>query len=173
MKAMFVFPAERSSRKTRDKRKGRVCTYCTMNIKILNEKENKLIGRKEYEILVENPGPTVSKESLLPEVCKALKCEEGLMVILQINQVYGAKHSIARVDVYNSEDILKQYRRGEKAVEEQTESEEAPSETSEESPKEEAPKETEEKTDEAKEDSPADEKPAEEAKEADNAAEEK
>jgi ribosomal protein S24E len=141
-----------------------------MNIKILNEKENKLIGRKEYEILVENPGPTVSKESLLPEVCKALKCDEGLMVILQINQVYGAKHSIARVDVYNSEDILKQYRREEKAVEEKTESEEAPSETSEESPTEEAPK---EKTEEAKEDSPADEKPAEEAKEADNAAEEK
>ncbi|HIJ99813.1 TPA: hypothetical protein H1011_03285 [archaeon] len=139
-----------------------------MNIKILNEKENKLIGRKEYEILVENPGPTVSKESLLPEVCKALKCEEGLMVILQINQVYGAKHSIARVDVYNSEDILKQYRREEKSVEEKPESEEAPSETSEESPKESG-----KKTEEAKEDSPADEKPAEEAKEADNAAEEK
>ncbi|HIK02048.1 TPA: hypothetical protein H1008_02945 [archaeon] len=131
-----------------------------MNIKILNEKENKLIGRKEYEILVENPGPTVSKEDLRPEVCKALKCEEGLIVILQINQVYGAKHSIARVDVYNSEDILKQYRREGKTVEERTESEE------------EAPKETEGKTEESKEDAPADEKPAEEAKETGNAAKE-
>ncbi|MAF89445.1 MAG: hypothetical protein QF775_00170 [archaeon] len=139
-----------------------------MNLKILNEKENKLIGRKEYEILVENPGPTASKESLIPEVCKALKCEEGLMVIQQINQVYGAKHSIARVDVYNSEDILKQYEGETKAVEEKPESEEPPSATSEETPKEEAPKETEE----SKEDAPADEKPVEEAKEAENAAEE-
>lgn len=80
-----------------------------MKIEIKEQKKNPLLKRQELSVSVENPGKaTPSRKEMLPELAKALKSREDLLIIDKIFSVSGRNISEARVLAYSKkEDIPK------------------------------------------------------------------
>ncbi|MDE1855960.1 MAG: 30S ribosomal protein S24e, partial [Candidatus Micrarchaeota archaeon] len=60
-----------------------------MNIKVDNEKDNKLLGRKEISFTISHKGQTPKKEEVKVEICKKLNLNPELTVVVKINPIYG------------------------------------------------------------------------------------
>ena len=79
-----------------------------MNIKILEEKDNAILNRKEYSLEIESLDKTPSNVELKKELVSFLKAKEDLIAIKSINQIFGKKTSKAFVYVYKDEKSLKE-----------------------------------------------------------------
>lgn len=79
-----------------------------MNIKIIQEKENSLLKRRELDLEVESPDKTPSNQELKKELATLLKIKEELIVLKGIYQVFGKRTSKAGVHVYKDEKSLKE-----------------------------------------------------------------
>ncbi len=77
-----------------------------LNLKITNEKENKLLDRKEIEIDVLFDGPTPKKSELTKEIASLSKAKENLIKIKKIKQIYGTTKAHISSYIYNSVDSL-------------------------------------------------------------------
>ncbi len=127
-----------------------------MNIKILEEKDNELLNRKEILAEVDSMDKTPSNKELQTELAKKFNTKENLVVVKQINQIYGKRTSKVIANIYKDEaslkklEIIKEEKKEEKPAE-QVPAEQKPAEAPkvEEKPKEE-PK-PEEKKEEPKE----------------------
>lgn len=136
-----------------------------MNIKILEEKDNAILKRKELLLEVDSLDKTPSNEEVKKELAKKFNTKENLVAVKQINQIFGKRTCKVKANIYNDEKSLKEIEPQPK-VKEEPKKEEAPAEA----PKPEAPKETpvETKPEEKKEQVPAEqpkEVPKEEPKE--------
>lgn len=78
-----------------------------LNLKILNEKENKLLDRKELEVEAIYDGPTPKKIELTKEISNLSKAKENLIKIKKIRQSFGATRAYISLYVYNTEESLK------------------------------------------------------------------
>lgn len=105
-----------------------------MNLEVLNNKENPLFNRQEFEVLLNHYGkPTPSRIDLIKKVAKELKSKEELTVIDKIFSQKGQSISHLRVLVYKKkEDIpeVKLAKVKKKAAKEETPAEQ-PAETDE------------------------------------------
>ena len=79
-----------------------------MNTNILQEKENSLFKRKEILAEVDSPDKTPSNQELKKELTSKLNTKESLIVIKQINQIFGKRTSKVLVYVYKDEKSLKE-----------------------------------------------------------------
>lgn len=76
-------------------------------MEIKNKKENKLLGRKEVELFVENEGATLSRKEIKQKAAKLLKVEEANVVVENIDTHYGGGNIAVLVYVYEDEKALK------------------------------------------------------------------
>lgn len=79
-----------------------------MDIKILEEKENSLLNRKEFLLEIDSSGKTPSNKELKQELAQKLKAKPELIVIKNIYQAYGKMTSKSEVFLYNDEKSLKE-----------------------------------------------------------------
>lgn len=132
-----------------------------MKVEILEQKKNPLLKREEVSVSLEHPGKaTPSRKEILPELAKALKSREDLLIIDKIFSVPGKNISEARVLAYKKKDEIPKNKL------EKMKGRMAPSKKPAAPAPAEAPKEGEKPPEGAKEGAaPAEEKPAEEKKE--------
>ena len=124
-----------------------------MEIKIITEKENGLLGRKEFQYEIEFQGATPKTADVKKEIATLAKSQEDLVVVKAIKNKYGEEKADVFAYVYNSLDELKKLEEYVEPVVEEKKVEES---------KEDTPAEA---TSETKEEAPAEVKKAEEAKE--------
>lgn len=77
-----------------------------MDIKILNQKNNPFLKRKEAECLVNFEQGTPKNEEIKHEIAKALTAHPEVVVINKFVVRAGAKQGKAEVFVYDSKDAL-------------------------------------------------------------------
>lgn len=74
-----------------------------MEIKIITEKENKLFGRKEFDLELEsNSHP--SREEVKKLISEKLSSPEENIVVKKIDSKFGSNTFLIRTFVYNSEE---------------------------------------------------------------------
>ncbi len=78
-----------------------------MKIEILEQKKNPLLKRVEASVSLEHPGKaTPSRREILPELARALKSREELLIIDKIFSVPGKGVSRARVLAYGKREEI-------------------------------------------------------------------
>ena len=77
-----------------------------MNIHLVKETKNPLLGRKTAEFQIEAK-ITPSRKEVAPAIAKALKVDEKLIVLDKVDQKTGTNVTIAVAKVYDNEEILR------------------------------------------------------------------
>lgn len=90
-----------------------------MNIKILEEKDNELLNRKEILTEIDSMDKTPSNKEVKTEIAKKLNVKEELVVVKQIAQIYGKRTSKVKVNIYKDEASLKKLEKIKEAPKEQ------------------------------------------------------
>lgn len=75
-----------------------------MEIKILDDKENKLLNRREvlFEVSHEDVGGTPTRRDIKMKLASILKRNTELLFIKKIETKRGTKISVGTVNIYNS-----------------------------------------------------------------------
>ena len=77
-----------------------------MNIHLVKETKNPLLGRKSVEFQIEAK-ITPSRKDVAAALAKALKVDEKLIVLDKVDQKTGTNVTIAFAKVYDNEELLK------------------------------------------------------------------
>lgn len=78
-----------------------------MKMEILKENENKLLHRKELDIVFKDLTATPSKKDIVAAVSANMGASEGAIVLGSVHQKFGKREARVYVKVYESEDALK------------------------------------------------------------------
>ena len=119
-----------------------------MNLKIINEKDEPLLSRKEVtaELYFEKAA-TPSNDKVKKNISSQLKADEKLIVIKKIDSHYGTTEAVVTAVVYTSKEEMEKIEPKKKEKKEKKPKAEKP-----------APEKKEEKKEEAAEEKPAEEK---------------
>ena len=126
-----------------------------MDVKILNQKENKLLHRKELQVRVESES-TAKRDDLVGKLAELLNVDKNVVVVDSIYQSFGSHKANSYVKVYESAEHLqktepkKKEKKGKEGA--------APAATPAPAEKKEAPKSEEKKPEAKKEEKPAEAK---------------
>lgn len=77
-----------------------------MNLKVVAQTENALLGRKEVIVKIDNQGPTPPESELIDKLSASLNIDKDLVVVKTISQKFGTQESEAVVKIYDSKEIL-------------------------------------------------------------------
>jgi len=78
-----------------------------MQLKLIEERESNLLGRKELELEAKFDKSTPSNQEIKKEIASKLKIKEDLIAIKNIRQMFGIKKARIIVHVYNEENQFK------------------------------------------------------------------
>ena len=76
-----------------------------MQVKILSEKENEVLHRKELKIGVGFDGPTISKQKLTEELANHLKIDASTIEITKFDNHAGERAGTAHVKVWKNAEM--------------------------------------------------------------------
>ena len=77
-----------------------------MELKIVSNEENKLLGRREIRASAISTDKTPTKEEVMNDICKKLNLDPALVEIREIKQHYGLRVSEILVYSYSSKEIM-------------------------------------------------------------------
>ncbi|MEM2924250.1 MAG: 30S ribosomal protein S24e [Methanocellales archaeon] len=80
-----------------------------MNIKIVEEKTNQLIKRREILFKIEHQGPTPKREEVKDKLAALLNSKPELIIIKYMRSEFGKRETTGRANIYESEERLKQF----------------------------------------------------------------
>ncbi|NOZ76804.1 MAG: 30S ribosomal protein S24e [Euryarchaeota archaeon] len=75
-----------------------------MDIDVIEEKENPLLGRKELKVRVVHEGPAPSRAELKRRLEAKLNAKKGRLIVDAIRTGFGLRETHAFVKVYDSEE---------------------------------------------------------------------
>jgi len=78
-----------------------------MKMDVLKESENKLLHRKELDIVLKDLGATPSKKDIMAMVSANLGAPENAIVLGSVHQKFGKREARVYVRVYESEEKKK------------------------------------------------------------------
>ncbi len=81
-------------------------------LKIISDKRNELLGRKEIKAVLTKEGATPSKADVLKELAKALDAKEENVAIQHVYQKYGTQNSEIIAKIYDKEVPKKKEKKG-------------------------------------------------------------
>ena len=74
----------------------------------IEEKDNKLLNRKELVYEIQTDGPTSKKQDVIDEIAKQEKKDKEQIVVIIIKQAFGRTKCYATAYIYDSKDnVLK------------------------------------------------------------------
>lgn len=82
-----------------------------MNLKVIDQKENVLLSRKEVSASISFDGATPSRKDVQKEVAKAVKAKEDMTIIKQIDTEYGSSFAKVYAHIYSDEAVMKKLER--------------------------------------------------------------
>jgi small subunit ribosomal protein S24e len=77
-----------------------------MEINIMEDKENKLLGRREVSFMATYESSTPTKEQVKESICKKLNMNPESTEVVRIEQLYGNKASSVLVYSYESKELM-------------------------------------------------------------------
>ncbi len=80
-----------------------------MEIKIKSETENSALSRKEIECYITSAGSTPSIKEVTTEVSKKMNMDPDLLVVVKLEQPFGARRQIAYIHYYKDEKKMQRY----------------------------------------------------------------
>jgi len=79
------------------------------DVKILEERENPLLHRKELLVEIDHTGePTPKREEVRKRIAALKGVSENLVIVHTIKPLFGVGKSVAFVKIYESEDKLRE-----------------------------------------------------------------
>jgi small subunit ribosomal protein S24e len=99
-----------------------------MDIKIIEEKNNPLLNRREVRFKVNNESSTPSRKSIVEKLAATMNSKPGMVIVDCLDSEFGKQETIGYAKIYETEDRAKQVERehiikrntfGEKAEEKQ------------------------------------------------------
>jgi small subunit ribosomal protein S24e len=99
-----------------------------MDIKIIEEKNNPLLNRREVRFKVTNEGSTPSRKSIVEKLAATMNSKPGMVIVDCLDSEFGKQETVGYAKIYETEDRAKQVERehiikrntfGEKAEEKQ------------------------------------------------------
>ncbi len=78
-----------------------------MNFKIVKEKENKVLGRKETIFEVTDAKTTPTRKEIRKRIAALKNSREELVSVIRIKQAYGEHRATGLAHVYSNEKALK------------------------------------------------------------------
>ncbi len=83
-----------------------------VEVEIEQEKENKLMHRRELNLGVDHEGEgTPSRKVLIDKIASLVNASKNEIVLDKIDTEYGKERSIVKVRVYDDEKFVKEYER--------------------------------------------------------------
>jgi ribosomal protein S24E len=82
-----------------------------MELSIKNDRENKLLERREIRASAVYDGKTPTREEIKESISKKLSLNPELVEIVKIDQIYGLKSSAVTAYCYTSKEALERYKR--------------------------------------------------------------
>lgn len=80
-----------------------------MEIKVIEEKENKVVGRKELTIEINYDQKPLTRVEALTEIAKKIETPEELIVLKKMSNVFGTRKTICSINVYSDGATLKKF----------------------------------------------------------------
>lgn len=77
-----------------------------MKVSIAKKRENVLLGRTEYEIVVEFDGKTPSRMEIRDGIIQSLGCNPDTTIIKRTESSFGVRKIIAKVNVYKKKEDM-------------------------------------------------------------------
>lgn len=78
-----------------------------MDIKVISEKQNPLLGRKEYLFEVAHPeGPTPKREEVRKVLAEVLKVPKDRLILEWMRARFGVQRSRGSAHAYDSKDLV-------------------------------------------------------------------
>lgn len=78
-----------------------------MDVKIIEDKQNPLLNRRELKCEIAYDGATPSREEVKAAIVKALGSNPDTTVVMEIRQNFGARLSHAVIHIYDSKEVMK------------------------------------------------------------------
>lgn len=75
-------------------------------MEITKNVENKLFGRHEVKVVIENAAATPSRESIKKDLAKQFKTEDNLVIVSEIKNNFGGGKISVTANIYESEELL-------------------------------------------------------------------
>jgi len=75
-------------------------------MKVKSDFENKLLGRREVSIVVENSDSTITRVEAKAQVVKKFEAEEDLVIIELIKSHYGNGDVLVKASIYDNKETL-------------------------------------------------------------------
>ena len=82
-----------------------------MDIKIIEEKNNPLLNRRELVFKVDHESATPSRKSIVDRIAATMNSKEGLVVIDNLKTEFGKRETIGYAKIYETEERAKQVER--------------------------------------------------------------
>lgn len=82
-----------------------------MEVEILEDNNNAVIGRREIGLSIIQEDRTPSKEEVKKEVCKKLNLSPDSTLVVKLEQSYGLRQSMAIVHSYPNAAAMKKFER--------------------------------------------------------------
>ncbi len=80
-----------------------------MEIEIINDSKNSVIGRREIEFYIMQDDKTPKKDDVKQAVCKKLNLSPDATMVVRINQDFGTRRSKALAHTYPSPEQMKKF----------------------------------------------------------------
>ena len=82
-----------------------------MEIEILEERDNPLLGRKEVRFTVSFDGPMVKRSEVRDKLVAILNAKPDLLVVDHLKVEYGRPRAMGYAKVYQDEELMKKVER--------------------------------------------------------------
>ena len=77
-----------------------------MKVTVGKKRENVLLGRTEYEIVIEYDGKTPSKSEMRDAIVQNLGCNPDTTILRRTDTTFGQRRIVARVNVYKEKEVM-------------------------------------------------------------------
>lgn len=77
-----------------------------LKMKVKSDFENKLLGRREVEILVDGTEATMTRVDAKAQVVKKFEAEEDLVIVEMIKSHYGNGNVLIKASIYDNKETL-------------------------------------------------------------------
>jgi small subunit ribosomal protein S24e len=82
-----------------------------LDIKIIEEKNNPLLNRREVVFRVDHESATPSRKSIVDRIAATMNSKEGLVIIDNLKTEFGKRETIGYAKIYETEERAKQVER--------------------------------------------------------------
>ena len=82
-----------------------------MDIKIIEEKNNPMLNRREVVFKVTHESATPSRKSIVDRIAATMNSKEGLVIVDNLRTEFGKRETIGYAKIYETEERAKQVER--------------------------------------------------------------